>query len=178
VHRRAEEINETTKQWVRHRGLKLVFDRAEVVKCDISATANTLKSQDTPNLLSPISNIRAVTLKLYTRAPSSREVSLAARQCQRLRSTKVSIRSRSSACSRLVSTERPHRNLTVPRNRGAFGLATRWWSTIRARRLLRCMSSRHSAGHAQASRGPHSEGTAKTITSCGSHHFEPPPRGV
>src|SRR6516225_9342680 len=53
-----------------------------------------------------------------------------------------------------------------------------WWSTIRARRLLRCMSSRHSAGHAQASRGPHSEGTAKTITSCGSHHFEPPPRGV
>src|SRR5262249_32442088 len=26
---------------------------AEVVKCDISATANTLKSQDTPNLLSP-----------------------------------------------------------------------------------------------------------------------------
>jgi len=47
VHRRAEEINETTKQWVRHRGLKLVFDHAEVVKCDISATANTLKSQDT-----------------------------------------------------------------------------------------------------------------------------------
>src|SRR5215472_3411892 len=43
------------------------------------------------------------------------KVSLAARQCQRLRSTKVSIRSRSSACSRLVSTERPHRNLTVPR---------------------------------------------------------------
>src|SRR5215510_1154691 len=40
------------------------------------------------------------------------KVSLAARQCQRLRSTKVSIRSRSSACSRLVSTERPHRNLT------------------------------------------------------------------
>jgi hypothetical protein len=32
--------------------LKLVFDHAEVVKCDISATANTLKSQDTPNLLS------------------------------------------------------------------------------------------------------------------------------
>src|SRR6516225_6473283 len=32
---------------------------AEVVKCDISATANTLKSQDTPNLLSLISNIRA-----------------------------------------------------------------------------------------------------------------------
>jgi hypothetical protein len=29
--------------------LKLVFDHAEVVKCDISATANTLKSQDTPN---------------------------------------------------------------------------------------------------------------------------------
>jgi len=53
VHRRAEEINETTKQWVRHRGLKLVFDHAEVVKCDISATANTLKSRDTPNLLSP-----------------------------------------------------------------------------------------------------------------------------
>ena len=38
-------------QWVRHRGLKLVFDHAEVVKCDISATPNTLKSQDTPNLL-------------------------------------------------------------------------------------------------------------------------------
>ena len=49
-----------------------VFDHAEVVKCDIYATANTLKSQDTPNLLSPISNIRAVTLKLYSRAPSSR----------------------------------------------------------------------------------------------------------
>ena len=64
MHRRAEEINDTAKQWVRHRGLKLVFDHAEVVKCDISATANTLKSQDTPNLLSPISNIRAVTLKL------------------------------------------------------------------------------------------------------------------
>ena len=45
MHRRAEEINETAKQWVRHRGLKLVFDHAEVVKCDISATANTLKSQ-------------------------------------------------------------------------------------------------------------------------------------
>jgi hypothetical protein len=44
---------------------------AEVVKCDISATANTLKSQDTPNLLSPIGNIRAVTLKLYSRALSS-----------------------------------------------------------------------------------------------------------
>ena len=72
MHRRAEEINETAKQWVRHRGLKLVFDHAEVVKCDISATANTLKSQDTPNLLSPISNIRAVTLKLYSPAPSSR----------------------------------------------------------------------------------------------------------
>jgi len=70
VHRRSEEINETAKQWVRHPGLKL--DHAEVVKCDISATANTLKSQDTPNLLSPISNIRAVTLKLYSRAPSSR----------------------------------------------------------------------------------------------------------
>src|SRR5262249_22874512 len=70
MHRRAEEINETTKQWVRHRGLKLVLDHAEVVKCDISATANTLKSQDTPNLLSPISNIRAVTLKLYSRAPA------------------------------------------------------------------------------------------------------------
>jgi hypothetical protein len=69
VHRRAEEINETTKQWVRHRGF--VFDHAEVVKCDISATANTLKSQDTPNLLSPISNIRAITLKLHSRAPSS-----------------------------------------------------------------------------------------------------------
>ena len=65
-------INETTKQWVRHCGLKLVFDHAEVVKCDISATANTLKSQDTPSLLSPISNIRAVTPKLYSRAPSSR----------------------------------------------------------------------------------------------------------
>jgi len=72
VHRRAEEINETTKQWVRHRGWKLVFDHAEVVKCDISATASTLKSHDTPNLLSPISNIRAVTLKLYSRPPSSR----------------------------------------------------------------------------------------------------------
>jgi hypothetical protein len=45
---------------------------AEVVKCDISATANTLKSQGTPNLLSRISNIRAVTLKLYSRALSSR----------------------------------------------------------------------------------------------------------
>ena len=49
-----------------------VFDHAEVVKCDIYATANTLKSQDTPNLLCPISNIRAITLKLYSRAPSSR----------------------------------------------------------------------------------------------------------
>src|SRR5262249_14080117 len=47
---------------------------------------------------------------------SELKVSLAARQCQRLRPTKVSIRSRSSACSRLVSTERPHRNLTVRRN--------------------------------------------------------------
>jgi hypothetical protein len=107
VHRRAK-FNETAKQ---HRGLKLVFDHAEVVKCDISATANTLKSKDTLNLLPPISNIRAVTLKLYSRAPLSRgpnssvlKVSLAAQQCQRLRSTKVSIRSRSSACSRLVST--------------------------------------------------------------------------
>ena len=59
MHRRAEEINETTKQWARRRGLKLVFDHAEVVKCDISATANTLK-------------ITAVTLKLYSRVPSSR----------------------------------------------------------------------------------------------------------
>ena len=52
--------------------LEARFDHAEIVKCDISATANTLKSQDTPNLLSPISNIRAVTLRLYSRAPSSR----------------------------------------------------------------------------------------------------------
>ena len=37
------EINETAKQWVRHRGLKPVFDHAEVVKCDISATANTFE---------------------------------------------------------------------------------------------------------------------------------------
>jgi hypothetical protein len=72
VYRRAEEINKTTKQWVRHRGFKLGSDHAEVVKCDISATANTLKSQDTPNLLFPFSNIRAITLKLYSRAPSSR----------------------------------------------------------------------------------------------------------
>jgi len=69
VHRRAEEINETAKQ---HRGLRLFFDHAEVVKCDIFATANTLKLQNTPNLLSPISNIRAITLKLHSRAPSSR----------------------------------------------------------------------------------------------------------
>ena len=48
---KAEEINETAKQWVRHCGF---FDHAEVVKCDISATANTLKSQNTPNLLSPL----------------------------------------------------------------------------------------------------------------------------
>jgi len=34
--------------------MKLVFNHAEVVKCDISATANTLKSHDTPNLLSAI----------------------------------------------------------------------------------------------------------------------------
>jgi hypothetical protein len=54
VHRRAEEINETTKQWVRHRGLKLVFDHAKVVKCDISATANTLKSQDTHQTYFPL----------------------------------------------------------------------------------------------------------------------------
>jgi hypothetical protein len=39
VHRRAEEINETAKQWVRHCGLKLVFDHAEVVKCDIADIA-------------------------------------------------------------------------------------------------------------------------------------------
>src|SRR5215467_14894660 len=52
--------------------LEARFRSAEVVNCDISATANTLKSQHTPNLLSPISNIRAVTLKLYSRAPSSR----------------------------------------------------------------------------------------------------------
>jgi hypothetical protein len=51
--------------------LEARFNHAEVVKCDISATANTLKSQDTPNLLSPISNTRAVTLKLYSRASSS-----------------------------------------------------------------------------------------------------------
>src|SRR5262249_11381810 len=43
---------------------------------------------------------------------------LAARRCQRLRSTKVSIRSRSFACSRLVSTERPHRDLPVRRSAG------------------------------------------------------------
>jgi hypothetical protein len=49
-----------------------VRTQGQVVKCDISATANTLKSQDTPNLLSPISNIRAVTLKLYSRAQSPR----------------------------------------------------------------------------------------------------------
>jgi len=49
------------------------------------------------------------------RNSSELKVSLAARQCQRLRSTKVSIRSRSSAYLRLVSTERPHRNLTVLR---------------------------------------------------------------
>jgi hypothetical protein len=106
VHRRAEEINETAKQWGRHRGLKLVVDHAEVVTCDISATANTLKS---PTF------VLASTV-VTGRNSSELKVSPAARQCQRLRSTKVSIRSRSSACSRLVSTERPHRNLTVRRN--------------------------------------------------------------
>jgi tripartite-type tricarboxylate transporter receptor subunit TctC len=38
----------------------------------LGGQVQTLKSQDTPNLLSPISNIRAITLKLYSRAPSSR----------------------------------------------------------------------------------------------------------
>src|SRR5262249_32872014 len=106
------------------------------------------------------------------------KVSLAARQCQRLRSTKVSIRSRSSACSRLVSTERPHRNLTVPRNRGSSGLPTRWSSSHYNPRtpLLRVRAT--AQGSARARRSPHSEGTAQTITSCGSHHFESPPREV
>jgi hypothetical protein len=85
VHRRAKEINETTKQWLRHRGLKLVFDHAEVVKCDISATANTLKSQDTPNLLSPISNscrnaqVVLASTVVTGRNPSELKVCLAAR---------------------------------------------------------------------------------------------------
>src|SRR5215831_303237 len=64
------------------------------------------------------------------------KVSLAARQCQRLRSTKVSIRSRSSACSRLVSTERPHRNLTVRRIAGRRGdrrreFITKWAKVVK-----------------------------------------------
>ena len=88
MHRRAEEINETTKQWVRHRGLNLAFDHAEVVKCDISATANTLKSQDTPNLLSPIQhscrNAKVVLASTVVTGRNSSElkVSIAARQCQ------------------------------------------------------------------------------------------------
>src|SRR5262249_16084708 len=120
---RAEEINETTKQWVRHRSLKLVFNHAEVVNCDIYATANTLKSQDTPNLLSPISNIRAVTscTREHRRHGSKSVRAESLPPCstvpQRLRSAKVSIRSRASAYLRLVSIERPHRNLTVPRIR-------------------------------------------------------------
>src|SRR5262249_21263756 len=73
------------------------------------------------------------------RNSSELEVSLAARQCQRLRSTKVSIRSRSSACSRLVSTKRPHRNLTVPRIRGALMSANRHFLNVhRCPLLLPC----------------------------------------
>ena len=52
----------------------------------------------------------------------------------------------------------------------AVGLATR--------HLLQCMSSRHGAGQAQASRSPHSEGTAQTITSCGPITSNPHPRAV
>jgi len=40
----------------------------------------------------------------------------------------------------LMALQKPHRSAKSR----AFGLATRWWSTIRARRLLQCMSSRHS----------------------------------
>src|SRR5262249_47455886 len=39
-----------------------------------SSRLEALKSQDTPNLLSPISNIRAVTPKLYSRASSRVEI--------------------------------------------------------------------------------------------------------
>ena len=46
MHRRAEEINETAKQWVRHRGLKLVFHHAEVVKCDILPVSGSLVLND------------------------------------------------------------------------------------------------------------------------------------
>src|SRR6516162_529410 len=99
--------------------VRQVLTAYKVVKCDISATANTLKSQATQNPLSAHScrnaqDVRPATV-LTGRNSSELKVSLAARQCQRLRSTKVSLRSRSSACSRLVSTERPHRNLTVER---------------------------------------------------------------
>ena len=57
----------------------------------------------------------ASTVVTGRRNSSELKVSLAARQCQRLRSTKVSLRSRSSAWSRLVPIERPHRNLTILR---------------------------------------------------------------
>src|SRR6516225_2322472 len=68
--RRSEDARPCTEG--RRRSTRPRSHHAEVVKCDISATANTLKSKDTPNLLSPSSNIRAVTLKLYSRAQSSR----------------------------------------------------------------------------------------------------------
>src|SRR6516164_4352304 len=68
--RRGEDARPCTEG--RRRSTRPRTHHAEVVKCDISATANTLTSQGTPNLLSPISNIRAVTLKLSSRAPASR----------------------------------------------------------------------------------------------------------
>lgn len=41
-------------------------------------------------------------------------------------------------------------------------------------RLVICaLSSRRNKARCDPSGSPHNEGTAQTITSCGSHHFEP-----
>ena len=53
-------------------GSRLESHHAKVANRGLFATLNPLKILAGAKLLSPFSNIRAVTLKLYSRAPSSR----------------------------------------------------------------------------------------------------------
>ena len=79
------------------------------------------------------------------------------------------IRSRSSACSRLVSTERPHRNLTVPRMADAgplraAGAADQCSSKLHLRNVGRATSLMFYGARAPAATG-HQNSRAVTETS-------------
>ena len=63
MHRRAEEINEIANQWVRHRGLKLVFDHA-------TREGSRSRFSRTPALISVIRGMSALVALRIKKVPS------------------------------------------------------------------------------------------------------------